>query len=99
MDKAQDLFYAVVGAGDFAVEKVRGGATKLTDRKVTQKYFKDFIKRGKTVTTKVRNTGPAKKASERSKGARTQAKAAASNVTGAVRRTDVSTPATETQAS
>lgn len=96
MDKAQELLYAVVGAGDFAVEKVRG-VTKLTDRKITQKYYKDFIKRGRTLSTKVRNTGPAKKAATSTKSARTQAKTAATNVTNAVRRSE--TPAPQTQVS
>jgi hypothetical protein len=84
MDKAQELIFAVVGAGDFAVEKARG-ARKLADRKTTQKYYKDFVKRGRTVSTKVSGSAPAKQAVTRAKAARTQVKSAATGVSNAVR--------------
>lgn len=84
MAKAQDVIYAVVGAGDFAVAKAKG-AKKLTDRKVTTKYYKDFVKRGKALTTKIKNAPPTKQAVAQTKTARSQVKAAATSVTKAVR--------------
>ncbi|MPZ70022.1 MAG: hypothetical protein GEU71_10905 [Actinobacteria bacterium] len=84
MAKAQEIFYATVGASEFALEKVKG-AGKLADKKVTQKYYKDFVKRGKTLSTKVKNSGPTKKAIAQTKTARAQVKAAATSVTKAVR--------------
>ena len=84
MAKAKEIFYASVGAGEFALEKVKG-AGKLADKKVTQKYYKDFVKRGKTLSTKVKNSGPTKAAIVQTKTARSQVKAAATSVTKAVR--------------
>jgi hypothetical protein len=84
MDKAQELLYAVVGAGDFAMEKARN-ARKLADRKTTEKYYKDFVKRGRALSTRVSSSGPAKQAVTRSKAARTQVKAATTGVTNALR--------------
>jgi hypothetical protein len=84
MAKPQELIYAVVGAGDFAAEKVRN-ARKVADRKNTQKLYKDFVKRGRSVWTKVRRSGPTKQAIAQTKTARTQVKAAATSVTKAFR--------------
>ena len=84
MANTQELFYAVVGAGDLAVEKVRG-ISKLTDQKATQKYYKDFIKRGKALTTSIKNSTPTKRAVAQTKTARTQVKAATTSITKAVR--------------
>jgi hypothetical protein len=84
MATTQELFYAVVGAGDLAVEKVRG-LGKLTDKKATRKYYRDFIKRGKALTTTVKNSAPTKRAVEQTKTARTQVKAATTSIGKAVR--------------
>ncbi len=84
MAKAEELIYAVVGAGDFAAEKVRN-VTKVADRKRTQKLYRDFVKRGRSVWTKVRSSGPTKQAIAQTKTARTQVKAAATSVTKAFR--------------
>jgi hypothetical protein len=82
--KTQDLIFAVVGAGDFAIEKARK-VRKAADRKTTQKYYKDFVKRGRALTTKIRNSGPTKTAVAQTKTAQSQVKAAATSVTKAVR--------------
>jgi hypothetical protein len=95
MAKAQEIFYATVGAGEFALEKVKG-ASKLADKKVTQKYYKDFVKRGKSLSTKIKNSGPTKRAIAQTKTARTQVKSAATSVTKAVR---ANTEATKSAAS
>jgi hypothetical protein len=84
MAKTQELLYAVVGAGDFAVEKARG-IRKIADRKTTDKVYRDFVKRGRTVSTRVRNAGPTKQAIEQTKTARSQVKAAATGVRKAIR--------------
>jgi hypothetical protein len=81
VEKAQELFYAAVGAGDFAVEKAR----KFTDRKTTQKFYKDFVKRGRAISTRVRGSATTKQAVAQTKAARSQVKAAATSVTKAVR--------------
>jgi hypothetical protein len=81
VDKAQEVFYAVVGAGDFALEKAR----KFSDRKTTQKFYKDFVKRGRTVSTRVRGSATTKQAVAQTKAARSQVKAAATSVTKAIR--------------
>jgi hypothetical protein len=82
--KTQELFYAVVGAGDLAVEKVRG-LSKFADQKTTRKYYRDFIKRGKSLTTSIKNSGATKRAVAQTKTARTQVKAATTSLGKAVR--------------
>ena len=83
MAKAQELLYAVVGIGDFAVEKA-SEITKITDVKSTQKVYDDFIKRGRTFSKKVRNAAATKQALAQTKTARTQIKAATTSVSKAV---------------
>ena len=84
MDKAQELLYAVVGAGDYAFEKARN-AKKLADRKTTQKLYTDFVRRGRGISTRVRGSATTKQAVAQTKAARTQVKAAATSVGKAVR--------------
>ena len=79
--KTQELLYAVVGAGDFAVEKVKD----LADRDTTAKVYKDFVKRGRVLSTKIKSSAPTKQAIAQTKTARAQAKAAATSATKAVR--------------
>jgi hypothetical protein len=83
MAKTQELVYAVVGAGDFAFDKVKG-IRSVTDRKKTQKVYRDFVKRGRTLSTKIRSAGPTKQAVAQTKAARSQVKAAATSVRKAV---------------
>lgn len=78
MAKAQELLYAAIGAGDLAVAKVRGIA--LPDRKAANKLYKDSVKRGRSLATKIRNSAPTKQAIEQTKTARSQLKAAATSV-------------------
>lgn len=82
--KAQELLFAVVGAGDFALEKARK-ATVTADRKKAQKVYKDFVQRGRTLSTKIKSSSPTKKAVAQTKVARAQVKGAATSVTKAVR--------------
>jgi hypothetical protein len=81
VDKAQELFYAAVGAGDFAIEKAR----KFADRETTEKFYKDFVKRGRAISTRVRGSTATKQAVAQTKAARSQVKAAATSVTKAIR--------------
>jgi hypothetical protein len=83
MAKAQEMIYAVVGAGDFTVQKVRD--LSKADRKSSQKVYKDFVKRGKRLSTGVKNSAPTKQAIERTKTTRTQVKAATTSVGKAVK--------------
>jgi hypothetical protein len=84
MAKTQELVYAVVGAGDFAIEKARG-ITKIADLEASQKVYNDFIKRGRTLSRRVSTAAPTKRAIEQTKTARTQIKAATTSITKAVR--------------
>ena len=84
MAKSQEMLYAVVGVGDFAIEKARSVA-KITDREATQKVVDDFIKRGRTLSRRVTTAAPTKRAIEQTKTARTQIKAATTSVTKAIR--------------
>lgn len=84
MAKTQELLYAVIGAGDLTVEKVRG-LRELADRKQTEKVYKDFVKRGRTLSTRIKNSAPTKNAVAQTKTARSQVKAAATSVRKAVK--------------
>jgi hypothetical protein len=84
MAKTQELLYAVVGAGDYALEKVRS-VTKVADRKATTKLYADFVTRGRGISTKVRNSAPTKQAVAQTKTARSQIKAATTSLGKAVR--------------
>ena len=84
MAKTQELLYAVIGAGDLTVEKVRG-LRELADRKQTEKVYKDFVKRGRTISTRIKNSAPTKNAVAQTKTARSQVKAAATSVRKAVK--------------
>jgi hypothetical protein len=84
MAKTPELLYAVVGVGDLALEKARN-ARKIADRKATQKFYRDLVKRGHALSTGIRNAGPTKQAVAQTKAARTQVKAGTTSVSRAVR--------------
>ena len=84
MAKAQHILYAAVGAGEAAVEKA-AELRKLTDAKTTTRLYGDFVKRGRTVTKKIRSSAPTKRAMSQTRTARSQVKAAATSVGKAVR--------------
>ena len=80
MTKAKEILYATLGAGDFAVDKVKG-VRRIADRKTNQKLYKDFVKRGRGVTTQVKNSVPGKEISARTEPVRNQAEEALKTVT------------------
>lgn len=82
MPKGESLLYAVVGAGDYALEKVRD--VRSIDRKRSEKLYNDFVKRGRKMSTSIKNARPTKQAVEQTKVARSQMKAAATSVRKAV---------------
>ena len=84
MPKTQELIYAVVGAGDFTVQKVRD-LRVLTDLKQTVEVYTDFVTRGRTISKRIQNSAPTKNAVAQTKTARSQVKAAATSVRKAVR--------------
>ncbi len=84
MPKTQELIYAVVGAGDFTIEKVRD-LRALTDLRQTQEVYTDFVTRGRTITKKIQNSAPTKNAVAQTKTARSHVKAAATSVRKAVK--------------
>jgi hypothetical protein len=84
MARAEEILYAVVGAGDFAVEKLTD-IRKIADRNSTEKVYDDFIKRGRTLSKKIRNSAPTKQAVAQTKTARTQVRAATTSLTKAVK--------------
>lgn len=81
MPKTQELLYAIVGAGDFTVDKVK----ELADGKQTEKFYKDFVKRGRTISKRIQTSGPTRNAVAQTKIARSQVKAAATSVRKAVK--------------
>jgi hypothetical protein len=84
MARAEEILYAVVGAGDFAVEKLVD-VRKIADRNSTEKVYDDFIKRGRSLSKKIRNSAPTKQAVAQTKTARTQVRAATTSLTKAVK--------------
>jgi U3 small nucleolar RNA-associated protein 14 len=93
MAKAQEVLYAVVGAGDFAVDKVKG-IRKVADRKRNEKLYKDFVKRGRTLSTQVKNSKPGKQVRTGTEVAKEQLNDAAKNVGKAIGVNVVSWPKT-----
>ena len=83
MAKTQELLYAVVGAGDFAIDKAR--KLRDIDPKSASTVYADFVKRGETLSKKIRTSAPSKQAVAQTKTAKTQVKAAATSVTKAIR--------------
>jgi len=79
MSKAQEVVYALVGAGDFAVEKV-ANVRKVADRKSNTKLYKDFVKRGRSLSTKVKNSSAGKQVAEQTEPVRTQVQGAVKTV-------------------
>jgi len=83
MARGQELLYAAVGIGDFAVEKATA-ITKIADRDAAAQTFDEFIKRGRTFSKKIRNSAATKQAVAQTKTARSQIKAASTSVSKAV---------------
>lgn len=84
MAKTPEVVYALVGAGEFAVQKARN-VRKVADRKTTQRYYRNFVKRGKTLVTKIRQSNATKRAAAQTRTAQRQVKAAATSVGKAVK--------------
>ena len=82
MPKGENLVYALVGAGDFAIDKVKN--VRSIDRKKSEKMYNDFVTRGRKLSTSIKNARPTKQAVEQTKSARSQVKAAATSVRKAV---------------
>ena len=83
MPKVENLLYAAVGVGDFALEKVRR-TRNIVDRNRNQKVYTDFVKRGRGLSKKITDSRPTKRAVEQTKVARSQVRAAATSVRKAV---------------
>jgi hypothetical protein len=79
MAKTQELLYAFVGAGDFAVNKVKG-FKRFVDRQNNQKLYKDFVRRGRKLSTRFKNSTPGKQVQAQTKVAREQVTETARNV-------------------
>lgn len=80
MTRTKEMFYAVIGAGDLAVEKARD-ARRIVDPAV----YSDLVGRGRDLTGRIAKAAPTKRAADRTRTARSQAKAAATSVRKAVR--------------
>ena len=83
MAKTQDVLYAVVGAGDFALERIR--KVRSIDMKAPTEVYSEFVTRGSKLAKKIRTSAPSKQAVAQTKTARTQVKAAATSVSKAVK--------------
>ncbi len=82
MLKGENLVYALVGAGDYAIDKVKN--VRSFDRKKSEKLYNDFVGRGRKLSSSIRTARPSKRAVEQTKVARSQVKAAATSVRKAV---------------
>ena len=80
MSKTKEMLYAAVGAGDFTIEKVKG-----VRRIVDPSLYADFVSRGRDLSGRIAESAPTKKAVDRTRTARSQAKAAATSVRKAVK--------------
>lgn len=83
MAKTQELLYAVVGAGDFALDKVKG-FKRFAERDTNQKLYKDFVKRGRKLSTRIKNSNPTKQVRAQADVARKQVNEAAKGVQKAI---------------
>lgn len=79
MPKAKEVLYAVVGAGDFTIEKVKD-ARRIVDPAL----YSDFVARGRDISGRIGKSAPTRRAIDRTRTARSQAKAAATSVRKAV---------------
>lgn len=79
----KDVLYAAVGAGDLAMEKLRNVGS--VDLDAAQQIYSDLITRGRSLSTRIRNSAPTKQAVAQTKTARSRVKAAATSVTKATR--------------
>ena len=78
--KTREVLYAVVGAGDFTIEKVKD-ARRIFDPSL----YSDFVSRGRDISGRIGKSAPTRRALDRTRTARSQAKAAATSVRKAVR--------------
>lgn len=82
--RRSELLYAVVGVGDFAIEKARNVPNMVTSKTRT-KLYKDFVKRGRTLTRQIGTAAPTRQAVDQYKTARSRVKAAGTSVAKAIR--------------
>jgi hypothetical protein len=80
MPKSKEVLYAVVGAGDFTIEKARD-----IRRIVDPSLYSDFVARGRDISGRIGKSAPTRRAMDRTRTARSQAQAAATSVRKAVR--------------
>ncbi|MGH2724239.1 MAG: hypothetical protein ACRDI0_08215 [Actinomycetota bacterium] len=82
MDQIKKAFHAVLGSGDFAVEKSK----ELADaaRRNSVRAYADLAGRGERVANRVRRTKPAKRAAEGTRQAARQVKGAYTSIRKAV---------------
>ncbi|MGI8407875.1 MAG: hypothetical protein ACR2L3_05135 [Actinomycetota bacterium] len=80
MANAQEIMYAVVGAGDFAVDKVKT-ISSIADRKANQKRYRDFVKRGRSISTKVKSSKHGKQIAAQAEPVKVQVEDALKTVT------------------
>ncbi len=84
MATTRELLYAVIGAGDLAVEKAMNLPT-IVDRDATRQMYSDLVKRGRSLSNRIKSSAATKEATSQTRAARRQVKAAATSVTKAVR--------------
>jgi hypothetical protein len=78
--RTKEVLYAVVGAGDFTIEKVKD-ARRIVDPSL----YSDFVARGRDISGRIGKSAPTRRAIDRTRTARSQAKAAATSVRKAVK--------------
>lgn len=74
--------YAVIGTGEFAVEKARSllGKARSTGRTDIEKAYEDLANRGEGLVKRIRRSKPAKRAADGTRQATRQLKGAATSI-------------------
>jgi len=91
--------YAVVGAGDLVVEKVRSGRlTPAAALRSVPDVYTDLVERGSRLVTRVRNQKSTQDLQRQASTTRSQAKGAATAVKNTAKATRTRTKATTTSA-
>ncbi len=82
MDQVKKAFHAVVGSGDFLMEKSR--ELTAAARHTSARTYKDLAGRGEKVVNRVQRAKPARRAAEGTKQAKSQLKGAYTSLRKAV---------------
>jgi hypothetical protein len=81
--KSQGFIYALVGAGDLALERLMK-TRAVVERARSREVYDDVVTRGRKLSTRIQRSAPSKQAAAQTKAARAQLKAATTSLGKAV---------------